>query len=443
MPALDLRSALSILAARGDLVHVAREVDRRFEVTAVLRRLQNADNRAVIFEHVRGSRLRVASNLFGSYSRISALLDLPPAAIARTWATHEEQLAKWSDSTVEAPDRDYITVALADLPILTHCEKDGGPYITAGVILAQDPASGIPNLSYHRMQLQGPNRLGLRITPGNHLGVYQAMAEEAGEALPVAILIGAPSAVMLAAAARLPLYTSELRLAAALQGQAISMQPCRTTPLSFPVGTEVVLDAEILPGVREPEGPFGDFMDEYIPVGPNHVLHVHAAYMRPDALYYGLLAGSVEQGLLMGVPTAAAIYRAVQRVVPSVSDVTMGAFAYHYVVKMHEEFDGQAKQALLAALGAEPSYVKTCTVVDEDVNIYDPADVAWAVATRCRPDRDIVVIPGVPSFRRDPEALHWGRLAIDATQPFGAGDRFERRRIPGEAGIRLTDYLAG
>ena len=127
---------------------------------------------------------------------------------------------------------------------------------------------------------KAPNRLGLRITPGNHLGVYQAAAESSGRALPVVVLIGAPPTVMLAAAARLPLRTSELRLAAALQGQPVSMQACQTIPLSFPEGTEIVLEGEILPDVREPEGPFGDFMDTYLPVGLNHVLHVGAAYMR-------------------------------------------------------------------------------------------------------------------------------------------------------------------
>ncbi len=442
MLAPDVRSFVQTLAGQGQLARVAREVDPRFEVTAVLRHLQRTDNRAVVFERVRGSRLPVVSNLFGSYARIATFLNVPAPAITRTWAEREEALA--ADPMMGQAalgSAGYVPVSLTELPILTHCEKDAGPYITAGVLLAEDPASGVANLSYHRMQLKGPDRLGLRITPGNHLGAYQAAAEAAGRALPAVALIGAPPAVMLAAAARLPLRASELRLAAALQGGPLAMLACRTIPLCFPAGTDIVVEGEILAGVREPEGPFGDFMDNYLPIGLNHVFDVRAAYMRPGAHYYGLLSGSIEQALLMGVPTAAAVYRAVRRVVPTLCDVAISPSAYHCVISLREEFDGQAKQALLAAFGAEPSYVKTCTVVDDDVNIYDPADVAWAVASRCRPDRDVIGIPGVPSFRRDPDALHWGRLGIDATQPFDAGDRFERRRIPGEAEIRLSDYL--
>ena len=246
---------------------------------------------------------------------------------------------------------------------------------------------------------------------------------------------------MLAGAARLPLRVDELRLAAALSGARLPMQRCHTLDLSFPAGTEVVIEGELLCNVREPEGPFGDFMDAYLPVGLNPVLKVNSVRVRRDALYYGLLSGSIEQLLVMGVPTAANIYRALHRVVPSVSDVAIWPYAYQCVIKMREEFDGQAKQALLAALAAEPSYLKMATVVDEDVDIYNPADVAWAVACRMRPDRDVMVIPNVPSFRLDPEGLHWGRVGIDATVAFGRWQETERRRIPGEESLRLSDYI--
>jgi UbiD family decarboxylase len=441
VPLKDLRSFLTVLEAAGELVRVGREVDPRFEIAAVLHRIQREHNRAVLFERVAGSEVPVVGNVFGSFERIARLLEVPRSELAATWSRSEDVVASWPDGGGAVADLPYAEVPLADLPFLTHCEKDGGPYITAGIALARDPLTGICNYSYHRMQVANPPDLGFRITPGNHLGVYHAAAEARGEALPVAVLIGAPPIVMLAAASRLPLRVDELRLAAVLNGERLPVQKCRTLDLHFPAGTEIVLEGELLSGVRAPEGPFGDFMDFYLPVGLNPVFRVHHAFMRPGGVYYGLYAGSVEQLLIMGVPTAANILRALQRIAPAVSDVAIWPYAYQCVIRMREEFDEQAKQVLLAAFAAEPSYLKMATVVDEDVDIYDPADVAWAVACRSRPDRDVMVIPNVPSFRVDPDALHRGRVGIDATVPFGAWEEHQRRRIPGEDQIRLADYI--
>ena len=305
MPVKDLRTYLAELEAAGELVRIQREVDPRFEIAAVIHRLQREHNKAVVFERVRGSSVPVAGNVLGSHERIARLLGVTKDALSRTWGGMEDDLASWPDGCGELADEPYEEVSLDSLPILTHCEKDGGPYITAGVALAADPISGIYNLSYHRIQVADPSRLGFRITPGNHLGVYHQAAEARGRSLPVAVLIGAPPAVMLAGAARLPLRVDELRLAAALSGARLPMQRCRTVDLPFPAGTEIVVEGELLCNVREPEGPFGDFMDAYLPVGLNPVLKVNCVRVRRNALYYGLLSGSLEQLLVMGVPTAA------------------------------------------------------------------------------------------------------------------------------------------
>lgn len=437
----DLRAFLARLEERGDLVRIGREVDPKFELSAVLRHVQRELAKAVIFEHVKGYNIPVVSNLWGHYDRVGMILDVDKTLLAKSWGGLEDNLAQHPAGLGTIKPDDYEEISLDELPIITHCEKDGGPYITGGVALARDPATGTNNLSYHRMQVISNEELRLRITPGHHLAVYHEAAEASKEPLPVAILIGAPPSVMLAAGSRLPLYTDELRLAAAFEDHSLSAHQCQTIDLQFPTGTEIVIEGEILPGVRKAEGPFGDFLDYYIPVQDNHVMKVRGVFKRPGALYYDIFSGSVEELLLLAVPVAANIYRAVHRVVPSVIDVACWPFVYNCVVKMHEQFDGQAKQALLAALGAEPTWVKICTVVDEDVDIYDPADVIWAVSTRSRPDRDVIVIPGVPSFRRDPEQIHWGRLGIDATIPPDYAPRFERKRVPGEKEVKLSDYL--
>ena len=177
MPVKDLRTYLAELEAAGELVRIQREVDPRFEIAAIIHRLQREHNKAVVFERVRGSSIPVAGNVLGSHERIARLLGVTKDALSRTWGGMEDDLASWPDGCGELTDEPYEEVSLDSLPILTHCEKDGGPYITAGVALAADPISGIYNLSYHRIQVADPSRLGFRITPGNHLGVYHQAAE--------------------------------------------------------------------------------------------------------------------------------------------------------------------------------------------------------------------------------------------------------------------------
>ena len=133
MPVKDLRTYLAELETAGELVRIQREVDPRFEIAAVIHRLQREHNKAVVFERVRGSSIPVAGNVLGSHERIARLLGVAKEAISRTWGQLEDDLASWPDGCEELTDEPYEEVSLDTLPILTHCEKDGGPYITAGI----------------------------------------------------------------------------------------------------------------------------------------------------------------------------------------------------------------------------------------------------------------------------------------------------------------------
>jgi UbiD family decarboxylase len=154
-----------------------------------------------------------------------------------------------------------------------------------------------------------------------------------------------------------------------------------------------------------------------------------------------MLAGSPEDLILLGCSAALSILKQVQKVVPSVIDVACWPYPLHCIVQIDQQFEGQGKQAALAALGSNMHWIKYCTVVDKDVDIYSPRDVAWAMASRCCPDEDIYVIPDTPSFYGDPRRMHWGRLVMDATAPFDRKKEYERKRIPGETEINLKDYL--
>jgi 4-hydroxybenzoate decarboxylase len=221
------------------------------------------------------------------------------------------------------------------------------------------------------------------------------------------------------------------------------MRPCETIDLMVPADTEIVVEGEILPHVRRPEGPFGEFMGYYVPQGDNHVFRVTHVSHRENAIYHGLLCGSPEDLRLLEEATAARIYEHVVKQVPGVLRVAVHAALLCTVVSIEQRYEGHARHAALAAVGSHLDYNKSVIVVDDDVNVHDLDDVWWAFLTRGRADTRVTVIADMPGFYRDPQRDHWGRLLIDATKPLDRAGEFERRRIPGEDRIQLRDYFGG
>jgi UbiD family decarboxylase len=283
--------------------------------------------------------------------------------------------------------------------------------------------------------------LRVRLGGSHDLTRYQAKAEAAGQALEAAILIGAPPEVVLAAAAALPYEESEIDVAARLAGRPLAMRRCRHIALEVPAETEIVIEGRFLPGVRRPEGPFGEFMGFYVPVGDNHVFEVLGTSWRPGARYHSLLCGSPEDLRMLELAVATRVYRHLSSVLPGILDVACVPTVMNTVVQIDQRYEGHARQVLLAAFGATLDWSKSCFVVDDDVDLNDFDDVYWAFLTRGRADQRVLVIPDVPGFYRDPSKDHFGRLAIDATVPFGRKPEFQRKRIPGADRLDLREYL--
>jgi UbiD family decarboxylase len=438
----SLRGFVAKLEAAGRLLRVRREVDPKFELAAVVQAIQRRENLPVLFEHVRGTRFPVISNVLGNYAIIADLLGVPQAEVARRWAALAAAGAGPAASDAPAePAPPLAPIRLTELPCITYAEKDAGPYLTASVIVARDPETGIANLSYHRMQIVGDDELRCRLsTSGDLFRIHQAL-ERRGEPLPCAVLIGLPPALAMAAGTTVGPTTSEYDLAARILGRRVALREVGPARLPAPLDTEFVIEGELLAGVRRPEGPFGEWMDYYTPVTDNHVFAVKRVLARPDAMFHAIVSGSTEEIAITAVPIAGSIFAAVRTWVSSVTDVVCYPALQFCVVQMKKQFEGQPRRAILAAFGAEMNRTLYCVAVDEDVDIHDWREVLWAMGTRCRPDTNTFVIPGVPSFARDPHKIHWGRLGIDATKPLAAAADFERKRTPGADTLRLEDYL--
>jgi len=436
----SLRAYLNDLEQRRQLLTVRREVDPQFELNAVVRKIQSGPNLPVLFERVRGCTYPVVSNVLGNYGLVAGVLGVRIGEVARHWA---ERMSAPVPEDAESPDREPTLeeIPLSAIPHITFSEKDAGPYLTASVVVARDPQSGVVNLSYHRMQIVSDSELRCRLSTSGDLFRIQQMMETRNEPLDVVVAIGLPPIVNLAAATTAGPLVSEYDVAARLAGRRFATRASPMSALPVPVTTEFLIEGQILPGVRRREGPFGEWMDYYVPPTDNHVLSIKKVYARQSAIFYAISSGSKEELVMSSMPIAGLVFNGIRTWVPSVRDVTCFPHPQFCVVKVGDASEGQARKAILAAFGAEMNRMLYCVAVDEDVDIHDWQDFLWAMATRCRPDQDIFQIPGVPSFARDPHRVHWGRLGIDATKPVDHADAFERKKVPGMEAIDLREYI--
>ena len=378
-----MRRYMQTLKDRGDLLEVHREVDPKHELAAVTDAAHRRWGKAVLFHRVRGTDFPVLTNTYGSRARLAEIIGIGPADFCKQW-NNLATLAQARDMPVSAPAPDgleYTEHVLSDLPLITYSERDAAPYFTSAMFLAKEPGTGVRNLSFHRSMYVSDTELRCRLAPKHHLTLYHEKAEAAGEYLEAAMLIGPPPTTFLSAAAPLPYDVDELEVAAKLAGAPIPMRRCRHVDLEVPATTEVVIEGRFLPNERRDEGPFGEFMGYYTPVGKNAVFEVLGVTCRKDAVFHSILCGSAEEVLTLELSVAANIYQRISAVLPGIVDVTCQPFVLHTVVKIRQQYEGHGRQVLLAVFGAEPTWAKACTVVDEDVDIYDMDDVEWAVLT--------------------------------------------------------------
>lgn len=438
----SLRDFLQVLEHQGHLVRVKRKVDPRSDLAAVMKRAEEAQ-KVVIFEEVEGSRWPVVNNILGSRQMLAIAFGTGPEDVVREFVRRTAQPIPpvvVDDGPVKEVVRVGAEAKVTDLPLVVHSEHDAAPYITAGIVIARDPETGRRNVSFNRMMLKDDHNLGIRMMPPQHLGVIQAKAEARGEPLPVAVAIGNHPFEMLAAATTLALGDDELEMAGGLHGEPVRLVRCHTVDLEVPANAEIVIEGEVVPNVREPEGPFGDFLQYYVPVMDNHVLRVKAITHRQSPVYQTIQAGSVEDTHLLALSREAQVYKALVNSGVRVRAVSLVPNILNCAIAVEKQSEGEPKNVAAAAFGAYP-WLKFCVVVDPDVDVFNVADVWWAIATRANFSRGLITIGEAAGFPRDPFGLHRAKLAIDATAPLGEWQEFARKRVPGLDAVRLEDYV--
>lgn len=312
---------------------------------------------------------------------------------------------------------------LSQLPILTYFDGDGGPYITSAVVVTQHGDS--LNACVHRLMVLGKDRLAARLVPGRHTHQLYQAAIAAGEELPVAIAIGVDPLVLIAASTRVP-PNMEFQYASSLRGGPVELVRLEN---GVPVPhAEIVLEGYIT-AKRASEGPFVDITGTKDLVRQEPVIRLTKMMTREDFIYHGLLPAGGEHKMLMGVPYEPLIYRSVSKVA-KVKDVILtegGCCYFHAVVQIKKETESDARAAIDAAFKAHGS-LKHVVIVDEDIDIYDPKEVEFAIATRVKGDEDIVVYPGVRGSTLDPRSKDGitTKVGVDATARLDRLWKFKR-----------------
>lgn len=445
-PVRSLRDWLDHLAARGRLAVIRPNVDLRFELSAIAKRLDGV--KATVFPRPSGHPMPVISGLVSNRQWIADAMGVEPKEVLARFRHAATHPLAWHE-TREAPAQQVVhhTVDLEKLlPLPTHNEHDSGAYITAGLMISRNPRTGIQNVSIHRCQLSGRNRLGVLLLP-RHTHMFFDMAEKAGQSLDVAIAIGVDPLTLLASQAIAPIDFDELTIAGALHGRSLPVTKCLTSELWVPAEAEIMVEGRLLPKVREQEGPFGEFPQYYGERADRHVIEVSAVTHRRDPLFHTIVGGGLEHLLLGGIPREATLLDHLQRSFPNVRDVHLslgGVCRYHLHVQIAKRQEGEAKNVMLGAFAGHYD-VKQVIVVDDDVNIHDAAEVEWAVATRFQADRDLVIVPESQGSRLDPSTRDGvgTKMGLDATKPLNAPEmKFKRIRVPGEESVDLDSVVS-
>ena len=437
-----MRKYVSKLVEEGDITIIEKEVDPKFELARVTQACQKQSDKAILFKNVKGTKMPVVTNLYGSRRRLCELIGAEGNLYAPRWKELMRNSPIKDDFLKEVPTPDdVVECKLNDLPLITYFEKDGGQYFTSAIYLANDPDTGIANLSFNRSLYVSNDEIRCNLGKAHDMTRYQAIAEARGEPLEAALLIGPSPEVFIGAAAALRYDEDELQAAAKIIGGPIPMRRCKNIDVMVPAETEIVVEGRILPNVRRPEGPFGEFMGHYYTRGDRWVFEVLGVYCKKDTIFHSILCGSPEEIQSLQLTMAAKIYSHTSDAVPGILDVSCKATLANTIVQIDKQYEGHARHAGLAAMGAEILMSKYCTVVDKDVDIHDLDEIMWATVLRASPNRDVITVEGIPGFYRDPGKDHWGRLLIDATMEWGREKELERKRIPGQDEIDLGDYI--
>jgi 4-hydroxy-3-polyprenylbenzoate decarboxylase len=444
---VDVNAFMADLDRRGELARVQDAVDPRLEMAAVidLACKSPGGGPALLFEKPAGSTMPVAANLYGSMSRICLALGVD--SLDAVAAEIEElttppmprgfmdalklmplvnRLTDLMPKTVkDAPCQEIVKPdgGLDELPVLTTWPEDGGPFITLPLVITKDPETGMRNVGTYRMQVFDRRTTGMHWQRHKGGAQHHRVAERLGKRLEVAVALGADPVLQYTATAPMPEGLDELMLAAVLSKRRVELVKCRTVDLEVPAHAQIVLEGYVDPGERRREGPFGDHTGLYSLADDFPVFHLQCLTMRKAPVYVTTVVGRPPmEDVYLGKASERIFLPLIRKTLPEIVDMAFppaGIFHNLVLVSIDKRYPGHARKIMSAFWGlGQLMFSKCIVVVDKDVNVQDPEEVAWIAGTHVDPARDIEITRG-PVDDLDDAALFpafGGKMGIDATR---------------------------
>jgi UbiD family decarboxylase len=449
----DLRSFIAQLekTAPSDIARVKKPISPRYEISALLTHLEKKKQFPLLYcENVAGHNAPVVINAQVSRRLMALALECEPRDLARKYS--ERQARIFAPVEIDnAPVHEVVhtgnDIDLTQIPMLTHYDVNAAPYITAGIVAAADPDSGVRNTSYNRLMMAGKRELRIFMAIGRHLWTLHNKLERRNQPLPIAIIIGVHPLFSLGAQAFTAATEDEYAVIGGMMGEPLRVAKAQSAPILVPADAEMIIEGKILPNVRRVEGPFGEFTGHAVPSDDRPVIEVTAITHRRNYIFQDIHAGYTEHKLMGAVPREAALLKAVRQTVPTVQDVCMpvsGTCRFHAYISIAKRAPGQAKNAICAAFAAD-MLLKHVVIVDDDIDVFDEERVLWAVANRFQADRGLVVISNAQGSELDPSAGPGGinaKMGLDATKAVSGFP--PELRVPDEVlkRICLEDFLS-
>jgi 2,5-furandicarboxylate decarboxylase 1 len=414
----SLRDYIDSLEAAGELIRITKPVDP-LHISAVIKKT----DKAVLMEKIVGYDMPVVGGICRDRKKVAAGLGMKPNEVPAFVDRAIKQGPLAPVVVDRAPCHDVVItgddVDLTRLPYTFQHENDGGPYIGSAIQFGWDPEYG-SNCGMYRMMFRTKNTTGIDFNSPSDLRLYYERTLARGKGLPIAVSIGTHIIELMAAAMALPLGQDEMGIAGRLHGEPVEMVKCKTVDLMVPAQSEIVLEGEILPtGWTTDEGRFGEFHKASGEVKWNPVVKVNAITHRRDAIFYSLLMPDEVWGI--GGAGNWKVFSLLQAV--GVQPVAVRAGLFQMTVSIKNTRPGQGKTAVTALLSMFPN--KIVTVVDDDIDIFDDEHVRWALALRFQPDKDLVLVSGLPAKHMDASVYTWtlppgqlpvtSKMGIDAT----------------------------
>jgi len=442
----DIQDFIKELEKQGELKRVKVEVDPELEIAEIMRRQMYSDGPAILFENVKGSKIPVLANAFGSMKRLEiglemkdfteigqrivdmTKMDIPTGFLNKIKKLPE--LSKMTDSFPKLEGNGPVTeitsstASFNELPILKSWPDDVGRFITLGLVATIHPETGVRNLGVYRIQILDDTHALMHWQKHKRGAHHSEMKRDKGEKIPTAIIIGGDPATIFSSIAPVPEGLDKYLFAGITRKRGIKMVKCKTIDLEVPANAEMVLEGYVDPADLRDEGPFGDHTGYYTPVEPYPTFTLTGIMKRKNPIYVTTVVGKpILEDAYIGKVIERSFLPLIRMFHPEVVDFSMppaGWFQGFAIISIKKRYPGQAKKVMMGLWGmGQLALTKMFVVVDDDINVHDMNDVLWAITTRADAARDTIIINNTPTDTLDPASpqVNFGsKLGIDATQ---------------------------